>query len=152
MYRGGKSRTARFLHATNPTNPGDSGGPLFNRDGHLVAIVQGGSRAVQQLNLFIDVQEIRSFLNEKKLTIKEHLPDDSPAADPKAGPSLAPPEKSTPEGDEAAAKAMLGRAGAFAEGEDNRAEYVARLKDVVKKYPNTAAGKEAQQKLKTLGQ
>jgi S1-C subfamily serine protease len=152
-YRGGQVRTARFLTATNPTNPGDSGGPLFNKDGHLVAITQGGSRAVQQLNLFVDVEEIRSFLNEKKLTIKELVPDDSPpppAKDP--GSLAAPPGKADPEAEEAAAKSLLSRAGAFADGEDNRPVYIEKLKDVIKRYPNTAAAKDAQQKLKALGQ
>ena len=152
-YGGGMIVTARYLTATNPTNPGDSGGPLFDKNGHQIAVTQGNARRTQQINLFIDILEVRGFLNERKLTIKEQVPDDSPPPDPKAGPSLAPPpEKLTPDAEEAAAKAMLGRAGAFADGEDNRPVYIEKLKDVVKKYPNTAAGKEAQQKLKALGQ
>jgi S1-C subfamily serine protease len=145
--------TARVVTATNPANPGDSGGPLFNKDGHQVAVTQSVRRGVQQVNAFIDVMEVRSFLNEKKLTIKEQVPDDSPPPDPKTGPSLAPPpEKTTPEGEEAEAKKLLSLAGAFADGEDNRSVYIDKLKAIVKKYPNTAAGKEAAQKLKALGQ
>jgi S1-C subfamily serine protease len=145
--------TARVVTATNPANPGDSGGPLFNKEGHQVAVTQSVRRGVQQVNTFIDVMEVRSFLNERKLTIKEQVPDDSPPPDPKAGPSLAPPpEKLTPEGEEAEAKKLLSLAGAFADGEDNRPAYIEKLKAIVKKYPNTAAGKEAARKLKDLGQ
>ena len=145
--------TARVVTATNPANPGDSGGPLFNKEGHQVAVTQSVRRGVQQVNTFIDIQEVRSFLNEKKLTIKEQLPDDSPPPDPKAGPSLSPPpDKLTPDGEEAEAKKLLGLAGAFSEGEDNRPAYIEKLKAIVKKFPNTAAGKEAAAKLKALGQ
>ena len=90
-YGDGMVVNARYLNSTNPTNPGDSGGPLFNKDGHQVAVTQGGTPHLQQMNLFIDVMEVRGFLNERKLTIKEQVPDDSPPPDPKADPSLAPP-------------------------------------------------------------
>jgi hypothetical protein len=152
-YGGGMIVTARYLTATNPTNPGDSGGPLFDKNGHQIAVTQGGARGAQAINLFIDILEVRGFLNERKLTIKEQVPDDSPPPDPKAGPSLSPsPGKADPDADEAAAKAMLGRAGAFADGDDNRAIYIEKLKEVAKKYPETPSGKEAAKRLKTLGQ
>ena len=53
----------------------------------------------------------------------------------------------TPE-QEAQAKRELQRAKLFAEGEDNRPTYEAKMKDIVKKYPGTTAAREAAKLLK----
>ena len=64
------------MTATNPTNPGDSGGPLFNRHGQQVAVTQSGNRAAQQVNTFVDVTEVRAYLKQLKITIKEQVGED----------------------------------------------------------------------------
>jgi len=67
------------------------------------------------------------------------------------GPAAAPPAPAGPTAEqEKAAGDMLRRANLFAEGDDNRPTYMAKLKDVIAKYPGTAAAKEAQKKLDAL--
>jgi S1-C subfamily serine protease len=170
--------TARMVTATNPTNPGDSGGPLINKKGHQIAVTQSGHAKAQQVNLFVDITEVRAFLNEKKITIKELSDEPGPAeiATKDKGvktdsPGTATKTDTPPKGDntaktdtppvkdptptvtaeqEEAAKTMLRRAKLFAEGEENRPTYEARLKDIIKKYPGTASAKEAEKLLKAL--
>jgi len=169
---------AVMVTATNPTNPGDSGGPLFNKKGEQVAVTESGHRAAQQVNFFIDVSEVRAFLNEKKLTIKESGIE--PKADPKvdkvvpkkddatavkkepvkdngsdsASKGATPPGKETTpaasEADEKAAADLLKRSGVFANDPDNKEYYTKRLREIIQKYPGTAAAKEAQKKLDAL--
>src|SRR6266851_7374451 len=61
--------TAQMVEATNPSNPGDSGGPLINEFGELVGVTQGGLRERQQMNHFIAASEASRFVEEhfKKL-------------------------------------------------------------------------------------
>jgi hypothetical protein len=49
-----------------------------------------------------------------------------------------------------AARDALQRAQLFAEGDDNRPTYKAKLKDVIDKYPATAAASEAKKLLDAL--
>jgi S1-C subfamily serine protease len=58
-----------ILQTTSPTNPGDSGGPMMNGRGELVAVTQGGHRVAQALNSFVDVSEVRAMLKERKITL-----------------------------------------------------------------------------------
>jgi hypothetical protein len=164
---------ARVVTTTNPTNPGDSGGPLFDRRGYQVGVTQSGSRKAQQVNKFIDVEEVRAFLNDKKLTIKELSDEPSPKKDtvistqpkkdtvvttpPKKdnGGTVTPPKKDdTPPAaspaDERDATNLLRRAGLFKDGDDNRPTYVRKLKEIIAKYPTTAAGKQAKKLLDGL--
>lgn len=61
--------TAQMVEATNPSNPGDSGGPLINEYGELVGVTQGGLQGRQQMNHFIAASEATRFIEEyfKKL-------------------------------------------------------------------------------------
>src|SRR5262245_2162477 len=165
---------AKMVTATNPTNPGDSGGPLFNKKGHQVAVTESGHRSAQQVNLFVDVSEVRAFLTEKKITIKELSDEPDPKLttpdkkDPKKdnGKTVPVPPKDngsdtkTPpkdngtdsaaapsEADEKAAASMLSRAKLFAEGDENRKTYIDKLTAIVKQYPATKAAKEAKKLL-----
>lgn len=151
---------ARVITTTNPINPGDWGGPLYDKNGHLVGIAQSSDSldGGQRVNRFIDVLEIRSFLMGAKVNIKELVPKS--ADDPKIEPpkDFDPPaelgKSKSPEvlsADETAAKAALKRAKIYAEGDDNRKTYIDRLNDVIKKYPGTAAAKEAKKLLEGLG-
>jgi len=57
---------AMAVETQAPTNPGDSGGPVVNDDGELVAVTHGGSQAASLLNLAIDVTEVQNYLIENK--------------------------------------------------------------------------------------
>jgi S1-C subfamily serine protease len=158
---------AVMVTATNPTNPGDSGGPLFNKKGEQVAVTESGHRSAQNVNLFVDISEVRAFLNEKKLTIKESgiepKKEETAKKDPKkdnggsetTAKDPAPPPKAdtTPaasEADEKAAAARLASAKLFKDGDENREVYKSKLNAIIKQYPNTAAGKEAKNLLDAL--
>ncbi len=58
---------AEVVETQSPTNPGDSGGPLVNDQAHLVGVTQGGaaSGTAQLLSTFIDVSEVKAFLEER---------------------------------------------------------------------------------------
>jgi len=170
---------AKMVTATTPTNPGDSGGPLYDKRGYLVAVVESGSRSASLVNHFVDVTEVRAFLAEKKIQIKELTDEPAPPkTDPKKDPGATTepvktvptttPEKkdgekaTVPEAkdnghgsapspaDEKAAADLLRRAGIFANDAENREYYLGRLREIVKKFPGTAAAKEAQKKLDAL--
>jgi HEAT repeat protein len=55
---------ADVVLTNSQTNPGDSGGPLVNGRTQLVAVVHGGRRDANSLSMFIDVGEVRAFMNE----------------------------------------------------------------------------------------
>ena len=69
---------------------------------------------------------------------------------PKDEPKPEPKQPAPVGADEKAAAQLLQRARLFEEGEDNRETYIRKLKDVIRQYPNTAAGKEAKKKLDAL--
>jgi len=179
---------ARMVTVTNPINPGDSGGPLIDHRGYQVGVSESGRSGVQNVNNCVDVTEIRAFLDEKKIKIRElgdaasladTLPNDpvgphSPKAQPKdtkvipgtttpgkATPGATTPGATTPmpmqpagtpapsAADEAEAAKLLQRANLFKDEEDSTA-YKARLKDVVTKFPGTAAAKTAKSTLEKL--
>jgi HEAT repeat protein/S1-C subfamily serine protease/DNA-directed RNA polymerase subunit RPC12/RpoP len=54
---------ADVLLTSSPTNHGDSGGPLVNDRGELVAVVHGSSPSERLVSLFIDLAEVRKFLD-----------------------------------------------------------------------------------------
>jgi len=93
-FADGKVVKATVVTATNPANPGDSGGPLVNRYGQQVAVTQSVNLVAQQVNTFIDVTEVRAYMKEQKITIKELV-------DPETGKTIEsgkPAEKPTVEG------------------------------------------------------
>jgi S1-C subfamily serine protease len=154
---------ARMVTVTNPINPGDSGGPLIDRRGYLVGVTESGRVGAQNVNNCVDVTEVLAFLNEKKITIKDLTDekDEGPKPKPKVGPDSikpkfdAPPKKENgkenppKEGssaDEKEAASMLQRANVFKDDED-KTYYKDKLKAIVAKYPDTAAGKEAKKLL-----
>jgi hypothetical protein len=58
---------AKVIETDSPTNPGDSGGPLVNDKGELVGITQGGAVDAQSLSIFVDLSEIKKFLNRRSV-------------------------------------------------------------------------------------
>jgi serine protease Do len=56
------SHDALIIETQSPTNPGDSGGPLVNDSAELVGVTQGNNLEGNAISLFVDVGEIRGFL------------------------------------------------------------------------------------------
>jgi hypothetical protein len=63
-YQDGVEREADVLETQSPTNPGDSGGPVVNSEGELVAVVSGARQGVNLMTFFVDRGEILKFLAE----------------------------------------------------------------------------------------
>jgi tetratricopeptide (TPR) repeat protein len=53
---------ARVVETQLPLNPGDSGGPVVNDRGELVAVTHGGAAGADLINWAIDVSEVRAFV------------------------------------------------------------------------------------------
>ena len=64
-YGDSENFTADVIQTQTPTNPGNSGGPLFNDVGKLVGINSFGS-AGQGLNFAVTVGEVRSFITNAR--------------------------------------------------------------------------------------
>lgn len=152
---------AKIVNATTPISPNDSGGPLFDKRGYLVAVAMSpGTSDAKLVNHFVDVTEVRAFLNEKKITIKEVADEPDPprpsakkdnATPPKMDAERKRSDSSKPSTeDERAAAGKLRSAKLFANGEENRDTYFAKLSEIVIKWPNTEAGKEAKRLLDAL--
>ena len=62
-YEGLPPVHAAIVQTTNPTNPGDSGGPVFNKQGYILGMTSGGvaSVKVELISFAIDVIEIRAM-------------------------------------------------------------------------------------------
>ena len=68
VYDNGQTVRCKIVQTQNPTNPGDSGGPLLNRQGELVGITSGGN-AEQNTDLVsysIDIEEIKLLLSSTR--------------------------------------------------------------------------------------
>jgi RNA polymerase sigma factor (sigma-70 family) len=153
---------AWMITITNPINPGDSGGPLIDRHGWLVGVCESGRQGVQNVNNCVDIREVHGFLSEKKITIKDLTDEvampkggldsdkprvvDSPAK--KENGTESPPKRDS-SADEKAATKMLQSARLFND-DDDKEYYKRKLKQVIEKYPDTAAGKEAKKLLDGL--
>jgi len=135
---------AKIVTTTNPANPGDSGGALIDKRGYQVAVTQSINTRAQLISNFIDVTEVRAFLNEKRIQIKELGDGDKPKDDAKL---IAVPKKNDPEED---ASELLRRSKLFSTGEEKRPTYMAKLQEIIKKYPGTIAAKDAKKILGDL--
>jgi tetratricopeptide (TPR) repeat protein len=67
-------RKARVCATQSPLNPGDSGGPMVNDKGELVAVVSSGKQKhngqpVQLMSNNIDVTEVRAFVDQTRRLI-----------------------------------------------------------------------------------
>ena len=60
---------ARVVETQSPTNPGDSGGPVINNKGELVAVNNAVANGARLLSYAIDVGEVRAFLEETRLVL-----------------------------------------------------------------------------------
>jgi len=146
---------AQVVETTSPINPGDSGGPLLNDHGELVAVTQGAVKAQGTISYFIDVSEVRGLLAAKKLRIAggpaavaggPAEPKAEAKEEPKADPKAAAAAKADKEEREAANKLAFARE--FVRDRPERARD--RLEEIVKNYPNTRAAREAKELLANL--
>jgi len=157
--RGTTERDAQVIETSSPTNHGDSGGPLLNEKGQLVAVTQGGAADAQLLSFFIDVSEVRGLLKQKKM-----LPRNTPPEVASGGGSDKPKTGDTPtkvvveDADrvEKVANAKLTLARALADDGVAKADEVLvkkacdRCETIIKDYPNTKAAAEAKKLLEKL--
>jgi S1-C subfamily serine protease len=150
---------AQVVETTSPVNAGDSGGPLLNSAGELVAVTQGGALDTQgTISFFIDLSEVQNFLKANKIHIN--------SAPGSAATTLA-DTKTEPKGDAKSTEAPAKAAEASdAEKQEKLAEQKLRfakdfissrpsiarerLEVIVKDYPTTKAAGEAKELLKTL--
>jgi S1-C subfamily serine protease len=151
---------AQVVETTSPINAGDSGGPLLNGAGELVAVTQGGALDTQgTISLFIDLSEVRSFLSASKIriTTAPATADATTFADTKTEPKTDAKateaagkavETSDAEKQEKAAEQKLQFAKDLIRNRPDRARE--RLEEIVKNYSKTKAAEEAKELLKTL--
>jgi S1-C subfamily serine protease len=59
----GQAVNCRVVETSSPTNGGDSGGPVVNDRGELVAVVSCCATKDRNISWFIEVSEVRTFLN-----------------------------------------------------------------------------------------
>ncbi|MEZ6143417.1 MAG: serine protease [Zavarzinella sp.] len=143
----------RVITATNPTNPGDSGGPMFDNSGSMVGVTTGGMPSQQNVSYFIDASEVLGFLKEKGITLSGKAGTGSVTSivpkDPKDPSNPKTPGAVTDEL-EKKAKNILALASAYADDPALASAYKKALSDVISKYPMTNAAKEAKQILDRL--
>lgn len=58
-------RRMQILETDAPINPGDSGGPVVNGEGHLVALVQSMRTDARLVSQCVDISEIQTFLESR---------------------------------------------------------------------------------------
>lgn len=63
-YEGSPDFKANVIQTQTPTNPGNSGGPLFDEKGRLIGINSFGTPKSEGLNFAVRVGEVRKFVRE----------------------------------------------------------------------------------------
>jgi tetratricopeptide (TPR) repeat protein len=63
-YENGQYVNFKAVQSTSPVNPGDSGGPIANDEGKLVAVVSSGDPNARLVSSNIDVSVVKDFLAE----------------------------------------------------------------------------------------
>src|SRR5262249_27508585 len=59
---GGATTAPRVVETQSPITPGDSGGPVVNDQGEVVAVTAATNRAAQLVSVCIEVGEVRDFV------------------------------------------------------------------------------------------
>jgi len=143
---------ARVVETQSPVNQGDSGGPVVNDRGELVAVVQGHVPDAQarSVSIFIDVSEVRDLLVSKhfaKAPLKEpEKPMDVQSASQEEKVKT---EEDTSAKKERDAARQLRYVKMFLD--DGKKELARKhCDDIIEKYPDTKAAKEAKDLLDKL--
>lgn len=55
----------KVVESQSPINPGDSGGPVVNNNGELIAISQSLSPKARLVTYSVDISEVKTFLNDE---------------------------------------------------------------------------------------
>jgi S1-C subfamily serine protease len=140
-----------------PNRPGESGGPLVNEHGELAGVVHG-DRTVKtgtkeaHYGLFIDLKEVRGFLESNKVAVKPATPAPAPPVAtrvkaPVETQSLKPVETAEDLEETAARRLKLAR-GLVQDGFADKA--ADRLQEIIKQFPKTRAAGEARELLGKL--
>jgi Trypsin-like peptidase domain/Family of unknown function (DUF6263) len=66
-YQDGQGIDAVVVETQSPVNHGDSGGPVVNDKGELVAVVSGFNVKARSVSYFIDVSEVRTVIAEARI-------------------------------------------------------------------------------------
>jgi S1-C subfamily serine protease len=136
---------ARIVETQSPVNQGDSGGPVVNDKGELVAVVQGHVPDAQarSVSIFIDVSEVRDLLVSKhfaKAPLKE--PEKPTDVQPTSQEEKVKTEEDSAAKKEREAARQLKYVKLFIE--DGKKELARKhCSDIIEKYPDTKAAKEA---------
>jgi S1-C subfamily serine protease len=145
---------AKVVETTSPLNPGDSGGPVVNDAGELVAVTQGhvseGRAQGAGVSIFIDVSEVKRILTSSGV---RRIPEPPPAvADTKTEGEPAPvttvanaPEDTAAKQEKEAAHQLKLAKKLLDEGVSDKGRI--RLKKLLEEYPKTKAAEEAKQLL-----
>jgi S1-C subfamily serine protease len=143
---------ARIVETQSPVNAGDSGGPVVNDKGELVAVVHGhlSDAQARSVSIFIDVSEVRDLLVSRHFAKAPPKEPDKPMEVQPASQE----EKIKTEEDSAAKKErdaarQLKYVKMFRD--DGKKELARRhCEEIIEKYPETKAGKEARELLEKL--
>jgi S1-C subfamily serine protease len=144
---------AEIVETQSPVNQGDSGGPVVNDRGELVAVVQGHleESKARAYSIFIDVSEVRGLLASKRLAkIAPPPPEEKPTeVQSTSDKSKVKSEEDPAVQKERDAARKLKLAKAFID--DGKKDIARnRCKDIITQFPNTKAAKEAKELLEKL--
>jgi S1-C subfamily serine protease len=144
---------ARIVETQSPINAGDSGGPVVNDKGDLVAVVQGhlSDAQARSISIFIDVTEVRDLLVSKHLA---KLTPPKETDQPKEVQPTSDQEK-TKSDEDASAKKERDAARQLKYVKEFMADHkneIARSHcyEIIEKYPGTKAAKEAKELIEKL--
>jgi S1-C subfamily serine protease len=143
---------AKIVETQSPVNQGDSGGPVVNDRGELVAVTQGHLSDAQArlVSIFIDVSEIRKLLTSKGVAnIRTLPPSDKPKVEAASDQTIPKAEDDPLAKDEKEAARLLKFANNFAaDGLTDNARR--RYREIIDKFPKTKAADEARQQLEKI--
>jgi S1-C subfamily serine protease len=161
--RGGDDKpikiAATMVITDSPVNAGDSGGPVVNNRGELVALVQGHQNdgEARLVSVFIDATEIAKFLKKHlgKVATAPVVAAAKTPVEPKTEPKAEPEKKAPPSAEpkdkvEEEAASLLRKAKFWASSGDTKTARE-KLNDLIKRYPKTKAAESARQVLEDLG-
>jgi S1-C subfamily serine protease len=145
---------ARVVETQSPVNQGDSGGPVVNDKGELVAVVQGHVPDAQarSVSIFIDVSEVRDLMVSKRLA---KMPPKEPEKPAEVQPTAQEEKVQTVEGSAAKKERDAARQLGFVKvfiGDGKKDLARKRCEELIEKFPDTKAAKEAKELLDKLNE